>query len=246
MGKAVIFSLASLFIVILFVASSSMVTKFKLTESEMEITRTRVKILNSVINDFENSYFEKILFISSKNALVGLSKYYSETNFRSPNVKKNLEMAMGDVLYQGILLDNKGKFQANLSGYMDYKYTLNGLISNISKLMNGLGLEINELNVSISTADGITQIDPWTIQVKGVFTYFISDKEGTVSWKGFSTKIVNVSVIGLTLYDRYTNKAVVDGHWKLDNGTMTEESVLSKLEGDGTGRGLCVSYCQEE
>ena len=220
-----------------------MVTKFKLTESDMEITRTRVKILNSVINDFENSYFEKLLFLSSKNALVGLSRYYSETNF---NIQKIIEQALGDVIYDGILYDSHGGVKANLSEYIDYKYTLKGMVENITLLMDEMGLEIKELNVSISTTEGITQIDPWTIQVKGVFSYFISDKEGSVSWKGFSTKSVNVSVIGLTLYDSHTNNAVIDGHWKLDNGTRTEESVLSKLGGEASVRGLCVSYCEEE
>ena len=79
MGKAVIFSIAALLIVILFAASSSLITKFRINESELEITRTRVKILNSLVSDFENSYFEKLLYISSKNALIGLSRYYSET-----------------------------------------------------------------------------------------------------------------------------------------------------------------------
>jgi hypothetical protein len=203
------------------------------------------------VNDFEDSYFEKLLYISSKNALIGLSKYYSESDFDSPNVRKSLELALNDVIYQGVLYDNKGNFQKNLSGYIDYNYTLKGLTGNISMIMDRLGLEMTAFNVSISPSDGIRQTDPWTIQVKGDFVYFINDKDGIASWKGFSTKTVNVSVIGLYLYDNeggqnsISNKGVITSTWKLDNGTITESSVVSKLRGRGTGRGLCIEYCQE-
>jgi hypothetical protein len=255
MGKAVIFSIVSLLIVILFVSSSSLITKFRIGESELEITRTRVKMLNSVVSDLENSYFERLLYISSKNALVGLTRYYSETDFDGTRMKKKLDMALNDVIYQGILYDARGKdIQANLTGYIDYNYTLKGLITNISAALDSLGLEVTELNVSIAPIGGIRQSDPWTIQVKGEFTYFISDKKGLASWKGFSSKTVNVSVIGLYLYDiqngpwptRVSNNEIVTSDWKLDNGTKTEVSAVAKLTGtdpDNT-RGICKSYCQ--
>ncbi len=252
MGKAVIFSIVSLLIVILFVASSNLITKFKINESELEITRARVKMLNSVASEFESSYFEKLLYIASKNSIVGLSRYYAETDYDQPNLKKSLEQAMNDVIYQGMLYDNKGDFQANLSDYIDYEYTISGLMNSMGVVMDRLGLEMSEFNVSISPIDGIIQSDPWTIQVKGEFTYFINDKNGIASWKGFSEKTVNVSVIGFYLYDRQggpnsvSNKGIITKDWKLDNGTITEDSVIRKLAGKGNEIGLCVSYCQEE
>jgi hypothetical protein len=256
MGKAVIFSLASLLIVILFVASTSLNTKFRISESETEVTRIRVELLNSVIDDFENSYFEKMLYISSKNALVGISRYYYNNDFGSDVIKKNLNLALNDVLYQGIL--NNGGYLVNLSKTKDlnYSYTMIMLVSNISRMMDKLGLEMTEFNVSISPTNGIEQHDPWTLQVTGEFRYFISDKEGLVSWKGFTTKTVNVSVIGLYLYDRengdnsISNKGIITSSWKLDNGTqIREDSVLSKLNGKKGGVGLCnceiSCYCIE-
>jgi hypothetical protein len=252
MGKAVIFSLASLLIIILFVASSSLTAKLKASESEIEITRTRVEILNSVINDFENSYFEKMLYISSKNAIIGISRYYYDNDFGSQYMKKSLEQAMNDVIINGSLYDNKGKFQADLSKDLNSSYTLTSLVNNISRIMDKLGLELTEFNMTISSNEGIKQIDPWTIQIKGEFTYFINDKEKIASWKGFSTKIVNISVIGIYLFDRengpasISNEGKITGSWKLDNETRQEDSVLNKLGGRSDVRGICISYCQEK
>lgn len=72
--RGVFFSLISLFIVFLFVLDFRVASIPHSGESELSLTNTRVKVLNNFINDLEGRYFERILYMASRNALVGLSE----------------------------------------------------------------------------------------------------------------------------------------------------------------------------
>jgi len=229
-----------------------MLSKSRMKESEMEVTRTRVRIMNSMINDLEEVYFEKMLYIAAKNSLIGLSSYYADDYFDSNVVQKRIEYALNDVIHEGVLKERDGT-PVNLTkmGYIDFNYTIKGMMKNISDLFSTMGVEVKEFNITIP-ANSVRQVDPWNIQVTADIKYYFADKNRLASWKGFTTKTVNISVIGLYAYDYEngpkSNIGIITGEWKRDNGTqITEPTIVNKLSGSPFvfGRGICVSYCQE-
>jgi len=103
MKKSVFFSIMSVFIVILFVAFVELSNIYVAQETELELTRRRVNIINSVISDMEDTYFEKIIYASAKSSLIGLSDYYADGGFSENRIKKRLDSALEDVIYNGTL-----------------------------------------------------------------------------------------------------------------------------------------------
>lgn len=252
--KGVFFSIVSIFLVILFVASTELISEFSIKESEMEVTRTRVKILSSIINDFETVYFDKIIYVAAKNSLVGLSHYYSDHDFE-PSYMKDIGFALSDVIYAGILKDrNNNKVNLTKLGYIDYDYTFNGLMESLTETYDKLGLEINYLTINFTEINSIEQIDPWTLQVNAEIDYYFTDKSRIASWKGFTTRNVKIPILGMYAFDfegfpgnTKTNLGVIDSTWKIDNLTNTEPSILSKLSGLPYDRqkGICKTYCTD-
>ncbi len=246
MKKGIFFSVISVFIIILFVAITELSTNFQLEQFELETTRTRLKLLNSLVRDMEDTYFEKMIYISTKNALIGLSKYYSETNFDQNRLQKKLGFVLDDVIYNNTLIDKNGN-EIDLSLYVDPDYTIFGVIGDIKEVFDSLGLEVSEFTVSIDE-DEIVQVDPWTIEVTGQLVYNFKDKFNTVSWKGRTTKKVNVSVIGITSFDyelsEKSNTGIITSSWVKDEGPYyTEPSVVDKLSlpspSPTQGKGIC-------
>jgi hypothetical protein len=238
--KGVFFSIVSIFIVILFVASTELISEFSVKESEMEVTRTRVKLLNSMINDFETVYFDKLIYVSAKNSLVGLSEYYFDHNFEE-SYMKNLGAALSDTIYEGVYL-NRYNTRVNLTklGYIDYDYTFNGLVENITQTYEKLGLEIIELTVNFTEINSIQQIDPWTLRVNAEISYHFSDKSHIASWKGDTIREVDIPVIGIYSEDSHGHDGVITNLWNVDHSPWTEVSVLNKLSGSNfKGGGLC-------
>ena len=240
--KAIFFSIISVFIIILFVATTELTTKFKVQETDMEITRTKIKLLNSFVEDMENSYFEKVIIVSTKNALMGLSKYYSETNFDSSRLNRRIEYVLDDVIYDGVLTKND-KSKVNLSNYIEYDYTIQGLTKNITSVFNRLGFNVYKFTVNISKNE-LKQIDPWTLELSGYITYDLRDKSNIVTWKGTSKKKVNVSVFGLYGFDYVgsskSNIGIINKSWKVD--TLNKEpSILKKMSEHpiNPGMGIC-------
>ncbi len=229
--KAIFFSITSIFIIILFTAIFDLNSRFNIKQSQMEATRARIKALNSIMESMENSYFENILKVSSKNALIGLSKYYSEKGFDQTRLEKYIEYALEDVIYDGVLTKRNNEL-VNLTGYLDPKFTIQNIVKNISSIFNDYGFWVYKLNVNISRSD-MSQPDPWTIELKAFVTYDFRDKENIVAWRGTTEIKTNISVYGIYAYDyelgRKSNIGVVTSNWKLDTPAYTEPSVLSKL-----------------
>lgn len=248
MGKgkrAVFFSIVSVMIVVLFVALSGLITNFKLDETKLEATRTRVTVLNSLVQDMEDTYFEKIVYVASKNSLIGLSRYYSQDYNR---INKQLDSALENVIQKGILIDNAGIHNLTKLGYINYDYTVSGLVDEFKLLFDDMGMDIVKLTINI-TPESLEQIDAWTFRLEADINYDFKDKDKIASWKGVTTRIVDISVIGLYMFDVEsvrTNFGNVSNNWSIDTSPYTEPSIYNKLSKrypvvglQDHGKGIC-------
>jgi hypothetical protein len=250
--KAIFFSIVSVLLIVLFVAMTQLVTKFKLEETKIETTRTKIKILNSLVQDMEDNYFEKIVYVVSKNSLIGLSNYYHAQDYET--IDKSLDVAIADVMQDGTLIDVY-LVEHDLTttpSYVDTKYTVDGIRHSLETIYNKLGLEINELTVNI-TPGNVEQIDPWTIRIKADIIYDFIDRDKIVSWKGFTTRTVDISVIGVKAFDMPNTPAkahkgrVIKDDWIVDEFPYTEPSIYSKLSSrypvsPDPGKGICTMH----
>lgn len=236
--RAIFFSIMSMFIIILFVSLSTILSKFRVEETELDITRDRVSVLNSVVSDMEEVYFEKMVYVAAKNSLIGLSKYYHENQYGS-RVKRTAEANMRTLLYEGILVEPNGEkinltvltFNLDSQPYINRSYTIKGLKERVVLMFDDLGVNVNEFSINISTGN-MDQIDPWTMQIKADIYYDFEDKTKIVSWSGFTEKTVKVPIYGMYSYDLQNGKGnfgIITRNWKEDKFTKTEPSVLSKL-----------------
>lgn len=256
MGKmkklGVFFSIMSIFIIILFVSLSTILSKFTIEETELDITRDRVSVLNSVVSDMEEIYFEKMIYVAAKNSLIGLSKYYHENQYGS-RVKRTAEANMRTLLYEGILVEPNGEkinlttitFNADNQPYINKSYTIKGLKEDVVKMFDEMGVIVNEFNINISTGN-MDQIDPWTIQIKADIYYDFEDKSKIVSWSGLTEKTVKIPVYGIYAYDYFPgpgkgNFGVITKEWKEDKNAKTEPSLIKKLSNQNNNKtnGIC-------
>lgn len=243
MRKAIFFSIVTVFIVLLFVATTEMTGRLRLKDTEMGVTRTRVKILNSLIEDMETSYFERVLYVSAKNTMIGISRYYLDDPGR---IEKDLPLALQDVIEQGILTyryRTPDTVDLVSEGYIDGDYTVDGLRNRISEIYEMIGVNVKSFDIEI-LEDGVVQSSPWTIELTAKFDYFFEDEYHIASWKGSVVKSVNVTVYGVYSYDcandggHCTNMLnigpITDG-WREDTvGPYSELSVIDKLGRFGT------------
>ena len=240
--KAVFFSIVSIFIVILFTATTELASEFSVKETEMDVTRTRVKILNSLVSDMENVYFEKLIYIAAKNSFVGLSKYYYDNDF--DNIEYNLETILRRVITEGIYDPNPSTY-VNLTKVgcwgvepcIKSEYTIRGLQRNLVQVYERLGVDVKEVTITITD---VYNINPWEIMIEADIEYYFKDNTNIASWKGLSHKEVKVSVIGLYVFDTMGNDGVITEEWIVDRGPYTEPSTVNKLSAIGVrGNGLC-------
>ncbi|MEK6916565.1 MAG: hypothetical protein AABW92_02375, partial [Nanoarchaeota archaeon] len=235
-SKSVFFSIVSVFIVLLLVAFAELSNSYVAQETELELTRRRVNLVNNIISDMEDSYFEKIVYVSVKNAMIGISHYYSDERFSTNALEKFLEYALVDVIYNGTLKDAENNnidlteyafvtYTAYgnttvIKNYMNYDYTLTPLVNEVSDVFDSLGLEVNRFDVEIEQ-DSLRQKDPWTLEIKADVIYDIRDKTGIASWKGITTKTIDISVYGLYAFDyeggEKSNFGVITNSWVVDN-----------------------------
>ena len=109
--KAIFFSIVSILIILIFTAMTQIDVTVRESENDMSVSRTRVKTLNSMIDDMVNYYFDRLIYVAGKNAVVGLSEYYSENPSR---IEDSLSDALASrVIYDAILED--GSDEINLS-----------------------------------------------------------------------------------------------------------------------------------
>jgi hypothetical protein len=246
--KAVFFSIVSIFIVILFTATTELTSKFRIAESEIEVTRTRVKILNSVIKDMEDVYFDRMIYVASKNALVGISKYYYYDNF--DNIHHKLFHALNATMKDGKIPRQSGDHVDLLvtgcpssSPCMETPYTLNNLVEEFVDTFDMMGFEVRQLDIEIL---GLKQKDPWTIEIEASIAYYFEDSAKTASWRGVTSRKVDVSVYGLYAYDSCLNDGLITTDWKKDTGENQERSVIGKLGKEGpTYKGIMSGDCDD-
>jgi hypothetical protein len=240
--KAIFFTIVSLFVVLLFVASFRLSTRFKISESEIESTRAKVRILNSLVTDFENIYFEKILYVASKNTLIGLSRYYATKNF--DGIELETSKAMDTVMQLGNYSYRNTSVDLISKGYMKYEYTLESQVKNISEAIRGFGLIVEDLDFKVIRTD---QIDPFTVRVFADVNYNFRDEKNIVVWKGAKEVNTTVTIYGMTLYDfegypssDSENIMAVNDSWRIDTGFLTEPSFVNKMSGRLVkGIGIC-------
>lgn len=189
-----------------------------------------------------------MLYISSKEIFIGLSKFYYDSNFIDSKMKV-FDSAFQDVFVDGNLtILNDQDYNLTNLGYINEKYLFENLKNNLSKTFSYLNLEIVRLDLFIIGNGYVKQIDPWTIEINATFRYEIADKSNFARWEGITNKIVRIPVYGIYSYsnNNKNNKAKINSSWKVDEGIITEKSVLEKLKGNGNNqRGLCLSGCDE-
>jgi hypothetical protein len=200
--------------------SFEIITKSEIRESEIDVTRTRVRLLNSMISDFENTYFDSLIFVASKNAIKGLSYYYSTNSFSSGVIKYQLWKALDKTIHAGEL-DGLDLTKSGCGGpCMDFSHTMEGLVEIIKDYYSLVGIEIIELELEIND---IKQIDPWTLQVVAGIKYELKDKSDIAGWRGYSERNVNVDVFGL-----YYDHRIIKKKWKVH---CQQTSILDRLDG---------------
>ena len=229
--KGILFSIVSVFVIMLFVSSFELASKFDKVESEIDVTRTRVRVLNSIMDGMNDQYIDNIIYTSSKNSIYGLSKFYSEDYSR---LKTRLLAALRSTLQAGILDDSGVKI--NLTNYNNKVYIKQGLT--IGGILAEMKTEFNKINVEIKQFEvfvvDVSQDDPWYLNVTAEINYYFSDKDNIASWKGRTIRSVKVPVYGLYSYDGESvgksNKGLINNTWKVDQGPeYTESSTLNKL-----------------
>lgn len=105
--KAFFMSLISVFIILIFVLSSEITTEQFLGQNLISSTETRVAVLNDLVNDLEDRYFERMLYVAGRNALIGLAEYKANTDYLAElPVGFNLKSDFSDVVLRGLILDN--------------------------------------------------------------------------------------------------------------------------------------------
>jgi hypothetical protein len=252
--RAVLFSIISLLIVILFATITSLLAKIQVQETELDVTRTKVKVLNSLINDMNTIYFNKIIYVSSKNALIGISRYYHlqgiphYTQIESPVAALNKAMKNGRIRYQGSLRDLTLPNSCGTEPCINYSYTVEGLMDQISDLYLKNGLNITKFDVTVLN---LRQTTPWEIEVETELNYHFADQNNIVSWKGATQRTVNISVYGV--YASYgglqykDQSALIDNSWQQETkvilGIETEADLITKLRGRPTDGSLTIGIC---
>lgn len=238
MKKGIFFSIVSVLLVILFAAIMSMMNETRGTENEIEVTRTRIKVLNSLMEDLDDRYFENLIYVSAKNALIGMSWYYSENKDR---INDHIYIALEQTIDDGIIEIPSGAttIKRNLTSfsgknYIKQEFLFDTLAEKLKAKYKELGMEINELDVTVI---GVTQPDPWHLRVEADIIYDVKDMSGIAFWRGQSTKFVDVSLYGLYLYDlpagigtAHDNQGKVTSSWIIDLGPRrTEPTAYGKL-----------------
>ncbi|MEM3374295.1 MAG: hypothetical protein QXE31_03670 [Candidatus Woesearchaeota archaeon] len=243
--KSVFFTITSILFVFLFLATIDLNSKRYEKVSDLDATRARLKVLNSFVNDFENYYLENMLYISSKEVIIGLSHFYYDNGFNQNYIKSFLS-AFPDVFYDGNLTVNNRDYNLTQLNYIDKRYLFTNLKSDLEKNFSYLNIELKKLNVSFF-GNFIKQIDPWTLELNGTFNYEIADKTNFASWKGKTNKIIKISVYGIYSYDSAGNRGKITNSWLIDTNNDDEASVLNKLSKSDNfkGKGICKNGCQE-
>jgi hypothetical protein len=232
--KGIFFSIVSVMLVILFGSITYMMQETRGTENEIEVTRTRIKVLNSLMEDLEDTYFEDMVYVSAKNSIMGLSRYYMGDVSR---IDYPLSEALKYTIDDGILkLRPSGTVDLTIDPFAFIKedYTFASLTERLVTKYRDMGMDITHLNITVID---VTQDDPWRLTVEADIDYDVKDMSGIAFWRGKSTKNVDISLYGIHLYDQEggwgggrRNTGPVTSFWIVDQGsTWTEPTSFYKL-----------------
>ena len=237
MKKAVFFSIVSLSLILLFLTSAEIISQFEIKESEIEVTRTRVRLLNSIIGDMEQTYFDRLVQVSVKNSLHGISCYYAANHFNQFLIRDNLKKTINLTMYSGLF------GVANLVDVdcMEAEYTIEGLTDRLIDIFERLGIDVKSFSVDI---DQVNQHEPFYLEVVADISYDFADKTNIARWRGLTRRTVNVPLYGL----HYNETGVINpDEWK---ATCHALSFKGKMEGrtipteqdcpSGLELGICI------
>ncbi len=265
--KGVFFSIVSVFIITIFYLSFSMSTERRMLESEMEATRTRVDVLNSIVNDLESRYLERMLYVASYSALGSMSRYsVSPTGcpnrFCGPSnnfLGFELGASFKDLntsIFEGKIHPNAFSSIDLPSGYGITQQNLQAQLAQLAIDFENLGLKIEGLSFEVTTFE---QKDPWTVVVGATISYDFRDESKVASWKGKTHKQVEVDIRGFM--DPLYGSRISDQDYLIDTTnqmafpicTFGEDcqhspSYINKLRGETTadsvaedlGFGICL------
>ena len=226
MKKAFILSSSAIFLVLILAVAFSVNKEIKISESKLAATNIRVYVLNSFINDLENNYFEKILYVSGKYALNSIAEYKQQNN-QFPTVIGAFKKDFAGVLKNGTI----GSGSIAIPG-MGGK-SVSAFIGRIEKIFNTTGINVSQIEVKIIN---IRHTSPWTIEIEAEFKYRVEDKNHIASWDGATNKKAEISIISLK--DPETGEVIKNiglGRWIRhfnSESASSGESFLKRLSGD--------------
>jgi hypothetical protein len=232
--KSIFFSLFSVFLVTIFYLSLKISTKYDIHQTDMELTRTRIEVLNSIINDLDQRYFERMLYVSTKSALGAMSQYATQVH-----TLNNLKLELNSTLMTEALINGY-----DLSVYPDYhlgEINLKDLINELNQKFQEIGLKIQDLNIHITS---IEQKDEWNVKVGYDIQYYFQDENNVASWIGDTHKEIIVSIIGM--YDPDSGQKINSTNFMEDPCSPNCNSFIHKLEGQAPdiidiGYSICYS-----
>lgn len=104
--RGFLLSSSAMLLVLLVILTFSINNEITASESKLATKTVRVKILNELVNDLENNYFEKILYVSGKSALSTITEYKLKGGPIPSSA--SLRQDFSDVLSYGIIKDSNG------------------------------------------------------------------------------------------------------------------------------------------
>ena len=203
--KAVFFSLASLFLVLMIVLDFRVATRVDIDRNKISAQNTRVKVMNNLVYDLEERYFDRMIYVASKASLREISKRggnYDDLGETFTSVILNGNLTDGE-----IILEN---------------YTISYLVENIQEKFIQSGLVIEKLEIENVN---LKQKSPWLINVELDIKYELNDKDNLAGWRGKIHKSVDVSIIGL-----YADGSKIKGSWTGGCISGCDENFLGRLD----------------
>jgi len=68
--RALLFSIISIFVVLIFLTTAEIETSKSISASKIASARTRVEVLNSIMNDLDDRYYARMLYVSAKHVFM--------------------------------------------------------------------------------------------------------------------------------------------------------------------------------
>ncbi len=233
MKRAVFFSVASILIVVLFAAMTSMVSDINVRSSELDLARAKITMYNSVIEDFENNYFDKVVYVAAKNALIGLSEKRDEVS----SLHRTPEFVLNNTIDDGIIYGSGGNEQLNLvDTEFSQTHTMDVLKQEFIDELGKIGFTVYKFEVIITS---VTQSEPFYMTVRADIDYYLSDAENTVSWRGISQREVEIDVYGL----EYFGGDRVGRDWCEEQSNINLCRYIFSDNSCGSGNGVKGSDC---